>query len=136
LTRPEFETAALRAEHEDALARILTGIFKQRTAAEWERLLSAAGLGCAEVAPSLGGLAVGMFDPGNVADQMGWLTTVTHPIFGDHPRTTQLVTLSRSGAVLGAGEQIGGHTRAVLQGLGYSDIEIDKLRAAGIVTWP
>jgi crotonobetainyl-CoA:carnitine CoA-transferase CaiB-like acyl-CoA transferase len=136
LSRPEFETAALRAEHEAALVGVLTDIFKQRPAAEWEHLLSAAGVGCAEVAPSLGGLAVGMFDPGNVADQMGWLTTVTHPIFGDHPRTTQLVRLSRSGAVLGAGEQIGGHTRAILQELGYRDSEIDELRAAGVVTWP
>jgi crotonobetainyl-CoA:carnitine CoA-transferase CaiB-like acyl-CoA transferase len=136
LAQPRFETAASRAEHDADLAGVLADIFKQRSAADWEQSLSAAGIGCAEVAPSLGALAVGMFDPGNVADQMGWLTTVTHPIFGEHPRTTQLVTLSRSGAVLGAGEQIGGHTRAVLQELGYSDAEMDELRSAGVVSWP
>jgi crotonobetainyl-CoA:carnitine CoA-transferase CaiB-like acyl-CoA transferase len=136
LTQPLLGTAASRIEHEDVVIRTLTDVFKQRSAAEWEHLLSAAGIGCAEVAPALGGLAVGMFDPGNVADQMGWLIPVTHPIFGDHPRTTQLVTLSRSGAVLGAGVQIGENTRTVLRELGYSDAEIERLRAAGVVGWP
>jgi crotonobetainyl-CoA:carnitine CoA-transferase CaiB-like acyl-CoA transferase len=131
-----FQTADSRAEHEAALVTVLGDVFKQRPAAEWEHTLSAAGIGCAEVAPPLGSLAVGMFEPGNVADQMGWLIPITHPIFGDHTRTTELVTLSRSGAVLGAGEQIGGHTRRILSELGYSDADIEALRAAGVVDWP
>jgi crotonobetainyl-CoA:carnitine CoA-transferase CaiB-like acyl-CoA transferase len=136
LDRPAFATGRARAENKADLAAILGDVFKQRPAAEWEQSLSAAGVGCAEVAPSLGALAVGMFEPGNVADQMGWLRSVTHPIFGEHPRTTQLVTLSRSGAVLGAGEQIGGHTQAILQELGYTPAEIEALRAARVVDWP
>ena len=31
---------------------------------------------------------------------------------------------------------IGGHTRLILQELGYDGATIDELRAAGIVDWP
>jgi crotonobetainyl-CoA:carnitine CoA-transferase CaiB-like acyl-CoA transferase len=132
----KFATAESRLAHDAALIEILGQVFNQRSAGEWERELSAAGVGCAEVAPATGALAVGMFDPGGVADQMGWLTTVNHPLFDQHPRTTELVQLSRSGSRLGAGEMIGGHTRPILQELGYSEARIDELRAAGIVDWP
>ena len=77
-----------------------------------------------------------MHDPGGVADQMGWRVEVTHPLFEDHMRTTELVSLSRSGATLKPGEQIGGHTREILAELGYSESEMNVLRAANVVTWP
>lgn len=131
-----FTTAASRLEHDAELIDVLSAIFIQQPAGAWEQELSAAGVGCAEAAPAAGSLAVGMFDPGGVAEQMGWLTSVTHPIFGDHPRTTELVQLSRSAAVLGPGEQVGGHTRAILRELGYSEANIDELRKGGIVEWP
>ena len=131
-----FATAETCRAHDAVLIEVLGRVFNQRPALEWERALSAAGVGCAEVAPSTGALAVGMFDPGGVADQMGWLTAVNHPLFDQHLRTTELVRLSRSGARLGAGEMIGGHTRLILQELGYDDATIDELRAAGIVDWP
>lgn len=133
LDDPRFATASARSSHDADLTARLAEVFGQRPAAEWERDLSAAGVGCAEVAPYGGALAVAMFEPGGVADQNGWLTTVTHPIFGEHVRTTELVRLSRSGSRLGAGETIGGHTRAILRELGYDDDRIDDLRARGIV---
>lgn len=131
-----FATPQSRRQHDAALIELLSSTFRQRPAGDWERDLSAAGVGCAEVAPAEGALAVGMFDPGNVADQMDWLVPVTHPLFGEHPRTTELVELSRSASVLGPGEQIGGHTRAILQELGYSDARIEELRRDRIVDWP
>jgi crotonobetainyl-CoA:carnitine CoA-transferase CaiB-like acyl-CoA transferase len=128
-----FVSAASRAEHDELLVKVLSDVFEHRRAGEWEQVLSAAGVGCAEVAPMTGGLAVGMFDPGGVADQSGWLTTVTHPLFDEHIRTTELVELSRSGATLGVGELIGGHTDSILRELGYDDDDITRLRAEGII---
>jgi crotonobetainyl-CoA:carnitine CoA-transferase CaiB-like acyl-CoA transferase len=136
LEDPRFAVGESRAEHDGALVEVLSSLFKQRTAIEWERLLSSAGVGCAEVAPAGGALGVALHDPGGIADQMGWRVGVTHPLFGDHMRTTELVSLSRSGADLKAGEQIGGHTRQILAELGYSDAEMEALRAAKIVDWP
>ena len=135
LEDPKFATAGSRLANDAALISVLTNVFRTRSAAEWERLLSAAGLGCAEVAPATGGLAVGMFDPGGVAEQMGWLTEVDHPLFGEHLRTTELFELSRSGSRLDPGELIGGHTRSILKSLGYDERE-EGLRAAGIIVWP
>jgi crotonobetainyl-CoA:carnitine CoA-transferase CaiB-like acyl-CoA transferase len=132
----KFATAESRQANDAELVEVLANTFRQRPAMDWEQDLSAAGIGCAEVAPATGALGVGMFDPGGVADQMGWLTTVIHPLFGEHSRTTELVELSRSASRLGAGELIGGHTRSILQELGYDEAHIDELHARGIIEWP
>jgi crotonobetainyl-CoA:carnitine CoA-transferase CaiB-like acyl-CoA transferase len=128
-----FKTAHLRLEHDDELIALLTERFKGATAREWEKELSAAGVGCAEVAPSGGPLAVAMFEPGNIGEEMGWMTQVTHPLFDEHPRTTELVSLSRSGASLRPGCTIGEHTKAVLAELGYDEAAIDELVAKGVI---
>jgi crotonobetainyl-CoA:carnitine CoA-transferase CaiB-like acyl-CoA transferase len=131
-----FAVSESRVQHDGSLVQVLSSLFKQRRASEWEDLLSRAGVGCAEVAPPGGALGVAMHDAGGVADQMGWRVGVTHPLFDEHRRTTELVTLSRSGAVLKPGEQIGGHTREILAELGYSGAEIDALRVAKVIDWP
>jgi crotonobetainyl-CoA:carnitine CoA-transferase CaiB-like acyl-CoA transferase len=136
LTQSEFGTEELRQANDAALVGALATVFSQKRADEWERALSAVGIGCAAVAPATGALGVGMFDPGGVAEQMGWLTEVTHPLFGDYNRTTELVQLSRSGSRLDPGEQIGGHTRSILRELGYAAPTIDQLRADRIIDWP
>jgi crotonobetainyl-CoA:carnitine CoA-transferase CaiB-like acyl-CoA transferase len=85
------------------------------------------------VKPQLGGLAAGMFMPGEVGEELGFVTQVTHPVFGEHLRSTELVSLSRSGATLGAGCTIGQHTDAILGELGYDDDRIAALRAKGVI---
>jgi crotonobetainyl-CoA:carnitine CoA-transferase CaiB-like acyl-CoA transferase len=129
-----FSTAVGRAGHDAELAGSLAAAFARRPAGEWERELSAAGLGCAEVQPMQGGLAMGLFEEGGVCDQLGMLTRVRHPIFDEHVRSTELVRLSRGTATLGAGCQIGEHTDEVLRDvLDYDDAEIARLRAAGVL---
>ncbi len=132
-TDPRFATTADRRTNDEALATVLAAHFAGRAAIDLEHQLSAAGIGCAEVAPNTGGLAVGMFVSGGVADQMGMLTTVEHPLFGEHARTTELVTLAKSAPTLGAGVTIGQHTDAILRELGYDDDRIVSLRAEGVI---
>ena len=81
-----------------------------------------------------GGLAMGLFADGGVGDQLGMLTTVRHPIFEDHVRTTELVRLSGGTATLGPGCTVGQHTDEVLRDvLGYDDARIAQLRADGVI---
>ena len=115
------------------LASALADTFATRPGEDWERDLSARGIGCAAVSPQLGGLAAGMFLPGQVGEQLGYITTVEHPIFGEHRRSTALVRLSRGKETLGAGCLIGQQTDAILAELGYDEERIAKLRADGII---
>ena len=131
---PRFGDPASRHEHDGELAATLAEAFEAATAAEWERALSEAGVGCAEVAPMQGGLAMGLFLPGGVCDQLGYLTTVEHPIFEEHIRSTELVRLSRGRSRLEAGCLIGQHTDEVLRDvLGYDDETIDLLRSSRVI---
>jgi len=116
-----------------ALAGSLEAIFRTRPGIEWENELSAAGIGCAAVSPQLGGLAAGMFLPGQIGEQLGFVTRVEHPIFGEHVRSTALVRLSRGVETLGSGCTIGQHTDAILTELGYEPEQIDSLRSAGLI---
>ena len=63
----------------------------------------------------------------------GFVTDVEHPVFGEHPRLTPLVSLSRSGGLTGAGCLVGQHTDQVLRSLGYEDERITSLRDRGVV---
>lgn len=115
------------------LAAALAGIFRTRPGEHWEHELSALGVGCAAVSPQLGGLGAGMFLPGQIGEQLGFIATVEHPIFGEHRRSTALVRLSQGVETLGAGCLIGEHTDAILSELGYDEEQIAALRADGIV---
>ena len=129
-----FAAGADRAAADTELAAVLARAFESRPARDWEEVLSRAGVGCAEVVPMQGGLATGLFLPGGVCDQLGMLTTVTHPIFDEHIRSRQLVTLSRGRARLEAGCTIGQHTDEVLGGLlGYGADRIARLREEGVI---
>ncbi len=129
-----FADAEGRVRHDEELTAILVDAIAARPAQEWEQDLSRAGVGCAEVAPAQGGLAMGLFLPQGVCDQLGYLTTVSHPIFDEHVRAAELVRLSRSGTTIGAGCTIGQHTDEVLrERLGYSQERIAALRAEGVI---
>jgi crotonobetainyl-CoA:carnitine CoA-transferase CaiB-like acyl-CoA transferase len=129
-----FATADARQKHDGELAVILGEVFLRRTASEWEHLLSDAGVGCAEVVPHQGRLAAGLFENGGIGDQLGMITTVSHPLFDEHIRSTELVRLSRSGVTLLPAELLGQHTSEVLRDyLGYDDERIAELRTKGII---
>jgi crotonobetainyl-CoA:carnitine CoA-transferase CaiB-like acyl-CoA transferase len=132
LTATITELAPYDADDPD-VAVVLDKVFRTRPGDEWERELSAAGVGCAAVKPQLGGLAAGMFQPGQVGEELGFVTRVEHPIFGEHVRATEMVRLSRARPTLGPGCTIGQHTDAVLHELGYDDERIADLRDRGVI---
>lgn len=132
-TDDRFATAAARADNDDALIATLTEIFATKSAPEWEQSLSAEGVGCAHIGEAQGPLGIAMFEEGGVAEQLGLMTTTTHPVLEEVPRTRALVTLSRAEETLRPGTLNGQFTDAILTELGYDDDKIADMRSRSII---
>jgi crotonobetainyl-CoA:carnitine CoA-transferase CaiB-like acyl-CoA transferase len=125
-----FRTAAGRREHDGALVNALAGVFRRRTAAEWEERLVPAGVACVEVAPGPVARAA-MSDP--IAREAGFLAEVEHPTFGRHRRLAPLVELSLTPGEARPAPTLGMHTESVLREVGYGAAEIEALGERGVV---
>ena len=110
----------------DALATL----FQKRSASDWERDLSAADVGCAEVVSGPIARAT-MCDP--ITREAGFLTEVEHPSFGTHRRLAPLASLSLTPGAARPACLFGQHTESVLRELGYDTAAIEKLEADGVI---
>jgi crotonobetainyl-CoA:carnitine CoA-transferase CaiB-like acyl-CoA transferase len=127
---PRYATPESRGRHDGELAAELAGLFRTRTATEWEEALLKADVGCVAVsedAPE----SVLMTQP--FSKESGYLAEVVHPTFDEHPRLAPLVRFSRSSTQAGPGCLAGQHTDAILEELGFSADEISGLREAQVV---
>jgi crotonobetainyl-CoA:carnitine CoA-transferase CaiB-like acyl-CoA transferase len=127
---PRFASAQSRQRNDDALARVLAEVFRNRTAVEWEAELVAAEVGCLEVAE--GSIPRATLEDA-VTREAGFLTEVEHPSFGRHRRLAPLVALSLTPGEARPACLFGEHTESVLLELGYSETEIDRLEADAVV---
>ena len=128
---PRFATAAARREHDAALASELEALFAERAAAEWERTLIAAGVGCVDA---------GAYDSHGAflledehARENGLLTEARHALWGEYRRWAPPSTFSATPGRPRAGVLAGEHTDALLAEAGYATSEVARLRAAGVV---
>jgi crotonobetainyl-CoA:carnitine CoA-transferase CaiB-like acyl-CoA transferase len=124
-----FASPESRLEHDAGLAEVLAGVFARRSAVEWEKELTAAGVGCVQVAEVDPGLVL-QADPALAAE---YATTATSPIFEEHLRVGPPYRFSRSGTQAKGGCLAGQHTDAILRELGYDDQTIADLRARSVV---
>ena len=127
-----FATASQRAANDDALADELQRIFATRDALDWERDLTAADVACVQAEDR------GMFhffqeDPH--ALENGCTTPVSSPRLGEYWRYSPLLRFSRTPGKAGPGILKGQHTQVILRELGYSQDQINDLRARGVVDW-
>ncbi|MER6945292.1 CoA transferase [Nonomuraea sp. NPDC000554] len=128
ITDPRFSDRERRKAHRDELTAELDKGLAQRTAEEWEELLSAAGVPAARV---LGVPDVLELD--QVAER-GLVHELPFPgdperrvrVLGNGVRVDGEPAAPRSAAPL-----LGEHTTELLRELGYTDHEIDQLRAEG-----
>jgi crotonobetainyl-CoA:carnitine CoA-transferase CaiB-like acyl-CoA transferase len=124
---PRFATAAARKQNEDELEAAIAAWTSQRSAAEAEQVLQAAGVAAAICAPN----KFVSEDPH--LKQRGYWVYLDHPEVGAQQHCGIPWQMSRTGGgVRAPAPLIGQHTDEVLtQVLGYSADEVARLRAAG-----
>lgn len=126
-----FATAASRVQHRVALEEALGAAFLQRSAHEWEQRLLAAGVGCT-VADAASNFAFLYEDP--QAKAAGLMTTTSHPDLGGvYSRHAPVLDLSDTPALALPFCVLGEHSTALLREHGFSDDEVAKLIADGLV---
>ena len=112
------------------LSETLATLFAQRSAAEWEQELIAAGVGCVEASGKvLGGfLLEDEHVPAN-----GWAVEAVHTLWNRYRRWGPAVTFSECEGRLGPAVLAGEHADALLAELGCDAAEIARLRKSGAV---
>ncbi|MEP6701618.1 MAG: CoA transferase, partial [Betaproteobacteria bacterium] len=124
IERAEFSTRAARVTHRGLLNAELNAVLVTKTSAQWIDILNTAGVPCGPIYSVDQTFA----DPQVRHLQAG--TTVTHPRLGEIGIVNQPVKLSRTPAtMLSATPELGEHTDEVLAEAGYSEAEIEALRA-------
>lgn len=113
-----------------ALIEVLSGVFQQRSAADWEADLLPKGIGCIEV--TIGLIETKFFDDG-FGRASGYVVDVVHPILDEHVRLAPYIRFSRSQTQALAAVTNGQNTDEVLTALGKPAEEIADLRARGVV---
>ncbi|HYY60129.1 MAG TPA: CoA transferase [Burkholderiales bacterium] len=127
-TDERFRTNELRAKNRAALNAEMNKALAARTSAEWIEALNGIGVPCGPIYKMDQVFA----DP--QVQHLGVAAEVNHPRLGRYKILNQAVKLSRTPAVLKtATPEIGQHTQEILRELEYSDADITRLRAQGVV---
>ncbi|GHG99964.1 CoA transferase [Amycolatopsis acidiphila] len=124
-----FASAAERRVHDAELSRALAAVFPKLPAAEWEKRLTEAGVGCVAVSETPPELLLQTTE----ALAAEYATEAVSPIFEEHLRPGPPVRFSRSATQAGGGCLAGDHTDTLLAELGYDDQAIADLRERKIV---
>jgi len=128
---PRFRTVKTRLKHQSDLVDLLSEVFLEHSATEWETILRSADVACVEVVR--GPVEAGYLDEGSVGQLSGFVTECLHPTLGTVPRLAPLVRFSRSATIAGDSCAIGQHTVEILEGIGYDADSIAKLEADGVI---
>ena len=122
-THPDYATGALRSKNRDLLHAELEAHLRHRDTAHWVEALNEAGV------PSGPIYAIDQAFSDPQVRRLGIVEKV-----GEVAYLGQPVTLSRTPShVVSHPPALGEHTVEVLQGLGYDQAEIDRLKSQGIV---
>jgi len=130
---PEFATASARTRQRAELEAALEEVFRTRTAADWERTLLEAGVGCVRAD------AMSHFEflyKDAQAQAIDMMVRAEHPSFGGtYWRYAPVIQFSDTPSQAPPYCEFGEHTRSILRELGYDDEEISRLRGDNVVVW-
>ncbi len=129
---PRFSDSASRQEHADELVIELERVFRGRSAEEWERDLTQAGVACVE-AEDAGTSRV--FTRLHDAGERWYTTEVEHVRWGRFWRYKPVLDFSSTPSRVGPGPVRGQHTKSIMRELDYSDEEIAELKAQSVIDW-
>ena len=132
LSDSRFATPESREKHDDALADELAKMFAAEEPLHWEELLTAADVACVKAEDR------GMyffFNEDPHVREMGMLTKVEAPRFGEFWRYSPVVDFSDTPGRVGPGPLKGQHTRPILEELGYTDEQIEDFKRRNVVDW-
>ncbi|HVF64537.1 MAG TPA: CoA transferase [Casimicrobiaceae bacterium] len=128
---PRFRTNSDRMANLDALAAAMTDVIATRTKAEWIDAFDAAGVPVGPVHT----IGEALAHPQTIA--RGMVVEIEHPQAGTTRSLGCPVHLSKTPArVDRPAPMLGEHTREVLTAHGYTDADVDRLAAQGVVACP
>jgi crotonobetainyl-CoA:carnitine CoA-transferase CaiB-like acyl-CoA transferase len=127
-----FATSVARIQHDAELMALLEEVFLERRAHQWEEYLSSHDVACV-VADS--GQYYAFFNGDSHIGANAMAVEVEHPVYGKYKRHAPLVALSLTPGIVGPGNRVGEHTRAILGELGYTTAEMDQFKEKAITTW-
>ena len=128
LKDPRFETNRKRVEHRDVLTEEIEKIFKAKEGIRWVEILTEAGVPCGPIYM----LDQLFSDPQVINREM--VTELNHPIAGKIRVTGTPQKFSETPAKITTPPPIlGQHTKEILESLGYSKEEIEKLAKDKVV---
>jgi crotonobetainyl-CoA:carnitine CoA-transferase CaiB-like acyl-CoA transferase len=130
LEDPRFVTAEPRLNNDEALAHELGKIFATKDPGEWERDLARVDVCCVEI-ENRTSYHFWADDPHVSANNL--TVEVDSTRWGAFWRLANLLLFSHTQGKAGAAPLKGEHNHAVLQGLGYSDLEITSLEQQGVL---
>jgi crotonobetainyl-CoA:carnitine CoA-transferase CaiB-like acyl-CoA transferase len=121
--------AEILSNRDDAASQVLAALFGSRAAGFWQDLLASAAIGCVRADGPLPS-TFWLDDPQAAA--LGLTTPVEHPDWGAY-RRHGLAQFDRVEPELGPPPLAGQHNADLLGSLGYSAVEIEALKAAGVI---
>jgi crotonobetainyl-CoA:carnitine CoA-transferase CaiB-like acyl-CoA transferase len=125
---PRFRTNTDRMNHLDELVRQMNSVLGTRTRAEWMERFDAAGIPAGPVHT----IGEALTHPQTLA--RGMVVETRHTTAGPNQAIGCPVHFSATpAAVTRAAPQLGEHTRELLAGYGYSEADIDRYLADGVV---
>ena len=128
--KANYQTAALRLEHRDALKTDLEAFLRDTTGKELEAKLAGTDIPAAEVM----GIAESLRDPQLLARDM--VLTVKDPVLGDIQLVGDPMKLSENPVKTDVpSPTLGQDTKAILLGLGYRQEELDDMKHHNIIAW-
>ena len=127
-TQALFKDEAARSNNRAALNQEITKATVTRTSAEWVETLNEAGVPCGPI------YTVDQVFADPQVKHLGAAAAVQHPKLGEIKIVNQAVKLSRTPATMArATPEHSEHTAEILKEIGYSDVQIEDLKARKVV---